>query len=342
MENGLLEHTADEAQAAVTPSAAEKSAAENSRQNGEPTDLAAGQAPVGAPSGEPDREILEALDTMFNKNDPTPIKLSPVPPKKHTDTAQKLGFGVVRKGAGIISLSLILIFMGVVLTVCFFSKQPDYMLPLKLSPVAAVILGIELLVHYLTSGRNFCVHTLSIVLCAVVVAGSCLMSVALDSSYRETRIAFDNRSIAAEIYDSIYRELKYVADIRQIEVTVDINPGGQSSEKGMSALSVDDYVKISAVLAGKYSNPTEFAEECKRIIDGYRLMRISVTDYSFSYEDKFNSFRLEVNGSFMQDWTADELAQKVNHVYIENYDYIDDLSDFVGETSETESADIDE
>lgn len=341
MENGLLEHTPEETQTPVatqpaeTPpevaEAAQQTAAESAAQ-AQPEQTAQGAL------GERDREILDALDVMFNKNDPTPIKLSSMPPKTQKTSVRKLGWGVVQKGAGIISLSLILIFMGVVMIACLFSSDPDYMLPLKLSPVAAVLLGIELLVHYLMSGRNFRVHTLSIIFCAVVVAGSCFMAVSLDKSYRETRTACDNRSIAAEIYDSSYKELKYIADISQLEVTVDINPLGKSAEKGMSALSADDYVKIEAELDGNYSNPSEFAEECKSIIDGYRLMRIPVTDYSFRCEDRFNSFRLDVNGSFMQDCTASELTQKVYHVYIENYDYIDDLDDFVGETTETESA----
>ncbi|MGN0649220.1 MAG: hypothetical protein ACI4KM_02195 [Oscillospiraceae bacterium] len=345
MENGLLERTTEETkqQAAaeseqpVTEPSAETAVELESAPPAETIEQPE-QTSQGAALGERDREILDALDVMFNKNDPTPIKLSPVPPKNQKTSVQKLGRGVVQKGAGIISLSLILIFMGVVMIVCLFSSDPDYMLPLKLSPVAAVLLGVELLVHYLMSGRNFRVHTLSIVFCAVVVAGSCFMAVALDKSYRETRTACDNRSIAAEIYDSSYKELKYIADIAQLEVTVDINPLGKSAEKGMSALSADDYVKIELELDGKYSTPTEFAEECKSIIDGYRLMRIPVTDYSFRCEDRFNSFRLDVNGSFMQDCTVSELVQRVYHVYIENYDYIDDLDDFVGETTETESA----
>lgn len=343
MENGLLERTPEEAEpvaeegvqsAEIQPEAAPAEPLAADEAVREQTE----QTAQGAALGERDREILDALDIMFNQNDPTPIRLSPVAPKNQKTDMRKLGRGVVHKGAGIISLSLILIFMGVVMIVCLFSDEPDYMLPLKLSPVAAVLLGIELLVHYLMSGRNFRVHTPSIILCAVVVAGSCIMAAALDKTYRETRTAYDNRSIAAEIYDNSYKELKYVADIAQINVAVDINPGGKSAEKGMSALSADDYVKIEVELDGQYSNPAEFAEECKNIIDGYRLMRIPVTDYSFICEDKFNSFRLDIKGSFMQDHTVNELTQKVYHVYIENYDYIDDLDDFVGESTETESA----
>ena len=60
-----------------------------------------------------------------------------------------------------------------------------------------------------------------------------------------------------------------------------------------------------------------------------------MTDFSFTNETRFNSFRLDVNGKFMQDYTEAELADEVMYVIVEDFDYVDDLEDFVGETTET-------
>ncbi len=278
---------------------------------------------------ERDRHILAALDEMLAKNNPQPKK----PPEE--SGIEKFCVGMVRKGAGIISLSLILIFMGIVVICCLFSPDPDYLLPLKLSPVAAVLIGLELLVYHLASGRKFRIHIPAIVISALIVAGCCTMAVVLNSSYTESKEEYNNRSVAAQIYEKGYYELRHAANIEEISVEVELNPDGGANKAGIDALSADDTVVINVVFSGSYSDPEDFASECKTVIDGYRFLGIPVTDFHFSNDSRFHSYRLDVNGLFMQDYTESQLADKVNHVYIEDFDYVDDLEDFIVETAET-------
>lgn len=275
-----------------------------------------------------DRHILAALDEMLAKNNPQPKK----PPEE--SGIEKFCLGMVRKGAGMISLSLILIFMGIVVICCFFSPDPDYLLPLKLSPVAAVLIGLELLVYHLASGRKFRIHIPAIVISALIVAGCCTMAVVLSGSYKESKEEYNNRSVAAQIYEKGYHELRHAADIEEINVDVELNPDGAANTAGIDALSVDDTVVINVIFGGTYSDPNDFASECKTVIDGYRFLGIPVTDFHFKNDSKFHSYRLDVNGLFMQDYSEAQLAEKVNHVYIEDFDYIDDLEDFDIETAE--------
>lgn len=284
-----------------------------------------------------DREFLAALGAVLEKTRPQPAVPPPAPAES---PVEKFAFGVVKKGVGVISLALILIFMGIVLVCTLFSQNPDYLLPLRLAPVAAVLIGLELLAHYLASGKHFRVHIPSIVISALIIVGCCAMACLLNNSYSESTADFNNRSVAAEIYDRSYRELRYVADIADLEIEVDLNPDGTGRKKGMEALMAGDYVVVSCELAGTYSTPKEFASECKGIIDGYRFLDIPVTEYHFINEGKLHRFSLDVEGKFEQDYSESRLTELVDHIYVEDYDYIPDLEDFTGseESEQTQSA----
>lgn len=289
-----------------------------------------------------DREFLAALGAVLeNSRQHSAPQPQPQPAREEESHAEKIAVGVVKKGVGVISLALILIFMGIVLVCTLFSEQPDYLLPLKLSPVAAVLVGLELLAHYLASGKHFRVHIPSIVISAFVVVGCCAMACVMNNSYSETTAEYNNRSVAAEIYDSSYRELRHVADIAQLSVEVDLNTNGSDRKKGLESLTSADIVRIECELSGSYSSPREFAADCKSIIDGYRFLDIPVTEFSFVNEGKLHRFALNVEGKFEQDYSESELADNVDHIYYEDYDYIPDLEDFTltEESEETMSVD---
>ena len=271
-----------------------------------------------------DREFLAALDQVLEKQKirDVPARTPPPPPRNN------IAVGLVKKGVGMISLALILIFMGVVMLVCLFSHSPDYLLPLKLSPIAAVLIGLELLVGYLTSGKHFRVHIPSLVISAVLVVSCCIMAAAMNKSYSATKTDHNNRSVAADIYDSSYKELRYVSDISVLKVEVDLNPDGVGNEKGLEALSADDIVNIYIEFGGTFNSPDSFAAECKKIIDSYKILGIPVTNFYFVNEGRLNSFRLEAEGKFIQDYSENKLTELVRYVYIENYDYLSDLEDY--------------
>ncbi len=279
-----------------------------------------------------DRDILAALDQMLERHN-TPQRRKPEPPEE--SPIEKFAVGMVRKGAGIVSLAITLIFMGIVVICCFFAEAPDYLLPMKLAPVSAVLLGLELFVYQLTSGKRFRIHIPSIIIMALIIAGCCIMAVVMNDSYTETKAQYNNRTIAAQIYESGYYELRHAADIREIEVEVDLNPDGAARIEGIESLSVDDTVVLTVTLAGSYNGPAAFAAECKTVMDAYRFLGIPVTDFHFLNDSKFSSFRLDVKGQFMQDYSEADLIDEVSYVYVEDYDYIEDLEDFVGDPTET-------
>ncbi len=275
---------------------------------------------------EQDKKLLAALDEVLEKHSQEFQKAQRVPPP--IEKTRRIARSFAKKGVGIVSLGLILIFLGVVMIGCLFSSKPDFLLPLKLSPICAVLIGIELLFNQVSTRGNFRVNFPSVIISAVLVVGCCVMSVVLNKNYNKEKYEYNNRSVAAEIYDQSYRELRYVADIESLEVTVDLNPDGTGKDQGIEMLSYDDIVNIKVDFAGVIETPSKFAENCKKIIDGYRFMGIPVTNFYFENESSLHTFTLSVEGKFAQEFTESELVGEVKHIYMKNMDYIDDIKDF--------------
>lgn len=273
---------------------------------------------------EQDQKLLDALDNVLERRDNQdrdhPKNTGAIPKiKSFAGTS-------VNRGAGFLSLGLILVFMGIVALVCLFSPSPNYLLPMKLSPVCAIIVGVELLIHLVITRGKIRVNIPCLIISAVIVAGGCTMSVLLNKSYTKQEVLYNNRSISAELYERSYINLKNTADIETLKIDVDLNPDGTGKYKG--TLSADDYVTVSVAFAGVYDSPKSFAAECKKIINGYKKMGVNVNYYNFSNDSTFNSFRLNLEGKYAQDFSINRLEERVNYIYIESNEFaLNDLTD---------------
>lgn len=282
---------------------------------------------------EQDRKLLAALDEVLEKR----TREMREQQSRTRSKGERLAATVVKKGVGFVSLGLIMVFLGIVMIICLFSPAPDFLIPLKLSPICIILVGIELLLNQLMTRGHFRVNIPSLVISAVLVVGCGFMCVTLNNTYKEDKEEYNNRSIAAEIYDRSYKELRYVADIASLDIEVDLNPDGTGRTKGVDALSIDDYVNVTVEFADSYNSPKAFAADCKKIIDGYRIMGINITNFYFRNTGAFHSFSLDVEGKYAQDYAESKLAEKVDYMYIEDIDYMDDLEDYQDETTDETS-----
>lgn len=278
-----------------------------------------------------DKQLLDALDEMLEKRSRDFYNSNNS--KRPMTASERVTKGIVKKGVGIISLGLILITFGVIMICCLFSKSPDYLLPLKLSPIAAILLGIEILVTMLITHGRIKINPVSVIISAALVVGCCTMGVILNNSYKEDKIEYNNRTIAAQIYDRSYKELRYITDIEEMNIEVDLNPDGTGVTKGIEALSAGDKVIINIEFGGVYAAPNAFAADCKKIIEGYRIMGIEITDFHFTNKSAFHSYKLDVLGKYTQDYSEARLTELVNHVYLEDTNYLEDLEDLDNSSS---------
>ncbi len=274
---------------------------------------------------EQDKKLLAALDEVLEKR----TREMREQQSRTRSKGERLAATVVKKGVGFVSLGLIMVFLGIVMIICLFSPAPDFLIPLKLSPICIILIGIELLLNQLMTRGHFRINIPSLVISALLVVGCCFMCVKLNGTYKEDKEEYNNRSIAAEIYDRSYKELRYVADIASLDIEVDLNPDGTGRKKGVDALASDDRVNVTVEFSGTYNSPKAFAADCKKIIDGYRIMGIT---------GAFHSFNLDVEGKYAQDYNESKLTENVDYMYLEDIDYMDDLEDYKDETEETSDA----
>lgn len=284
---------------------------------------------------EQDKKLLDALDEVLEKR--SQRERSPQA-KRPLTKSERLTAGIVNKGVGIVSLGLILIFLGVVMIVTLFSKEPDYFLPLKLSPVAAILVGIEILFNQMIARGRFKINIPSIIISGALTVGCCAAGVLMNSSYKQDTIEYNSRTIAAEIYDRTYKELRNCADLKSVEAIVDLNPEGTAITKGLDALSAGDKIVMNIEFGGGFADPRAFASDCKKIIEGYRIMGINVTDFHFYNETAFNTYSLDVIGKYVQDYSDTRLTEMVNHIYIEDFSFLEDLPDLEEEENDASSS----
>ena len=122
---------------------------------------------------EKQKQLLVAFDEMLKRHS-TEIAEN----QKHTFAAsERFTRGILKKGVGVISLGLILITFGIIMICCLFSQSPDYLIPLKLSPIAAILFGIEILVTLLITHGRLKINIISVIVSAALVVGCCTMGV---------------------------------------------------------------------------------------------------------------------------------------------------------------------
>lgn len=243
----------------------------------------------------------------------------------------------VRLGAGIISLALTLVVLGIVLMVQLFSQEPDMTMMIRFAPLAGVFIGVELLLFWLLSGGKFRIHIPALCATVIIAAGGCILAVSMTRTLEESVQKNNDRAVEAEIYELSYQELKHTADISKLDIRADMLPDS-GKKRGAGDITLADRVSITVELDGYYASPREFAAECGRIMDVYDDLGIPVEKYRFSAQTRLMEFRLDVEGRFQQDYSDEKLKELVRYVYIEDYDFIQDLADFTEETTEIKDA----
>lgn len=281
-----------------------------------------------------DREILAALDEMLQKNS-APVE---APHKKKRPDLRRLTTGTMKRGAGVLSLAVTLVMMGITLMCLLISGTQDLSLMIKLSPIAAILLGVEIILSWLSSGRKIRLHIPCVCADAAIVIGCCILAAVLSSTITETEQVFSDRSAEAAIYDKTYPLLKHTADISKLTVDVDLNLEGGRKRTDDSLITADD-IRVSVELDGYYTSPSEFAAECGSIMKVFDDLDIPADEFSFSAETRLMSFALDIEGKYQQDYSVEKLTELVRYVFIEDYDYIQDLSDFTEETGEAATED---
>lgn len=291
-----------------------------------------------AEQNEQDQRLLNAIDEALERRN---INTSGNRAQEHVKPSTRVVTSIAKRGIGFVSLGFILIFLGIVMIVSLCAPVPNYTLPLKLSPVCAIIIGVEIVITRTLSRGRARINIPSLVISVLLVAGCCILFKNLAGNFREETVEYNNRTIAGEIYERSYEKLKDLADIRSIKVDVNLNPDGDGKLHGVDALSSSDEVDVSVVFGGYYESPKYFVWDCRKIIEGYRLMGIHITNFHFQNKSTLRSYSLDLEGKFAQDLDESALEEAVNYVFVDDQDYIEDLEDYVESEDSDDTSDDD-
>ena len=67
-------------------------------------------------------------------------------------------------------------------------------------------------------------------------------------------------------------------------------------------------------------------------------MGINVSDFHFYNESAFNTYTLDVIGKYVQDYSEKRLTEMVNHIYIEDYSFLEDLAELEDEENSEDTS----
>jgi 2,3-bisphosphoglycerate-independent phosphoglycerate mutase len=116
-----------------------------------------------------------------------------------------------------------------------------------------------------------------------------------------------NKRLENIISDDLSRKIPRTVKMRNINVTVRLNGGSPDDYTGVSNIGAGDSVDILIVFIPQES-VTRFAEDCRVVLDAMREQDLTYNAITFAAEDSFTKIRVELNGRFNMDISANEIA----------------------------------
>lgn len=230
-----------------------------------------------------------------------------------------------RVGTG--TMGVLLILVGLALCVGLFRPSVDFTLLLRLSPLALVALGVEILIAARKKDVRLKYDWGSIILCFLLVVGvlgvSCLTQL---YAYEGPPRNMAQYAIAQELSDATFARLKGNAQVQEVDyqVYLSLAPGRPASDvQTIADLTAADQVYVQAELSGSCADEAAFAAACRPVIEavlaaGAPHPRININTAAPSGSTQ-PIYSLSIDGPYQLAMDEAGLAALVEKsVYVEN------------------------
>lgn len=248
----------------------------------------------------------------------------------------------VLRGAGAVSMCVSAAVMAIVLMLCLFIPDFDVTLIAKLSPIAAILTAAELLFAFVKCKNGVRVNVICIAVSFAIMAGCLVGGITAGSGYEEEEKASVEQRLESEIYSACYSELKYVSSISTFRSDVVLNSFSPQKDYTINSIGLSDSVNVEIIYKSFSGSKKSFAEQCRTIMDTFRMLNIPVTTYMFSCEDEFSRLSLFIEGKYQQDYSSDELVQLTHEIVAIDRNYIEDVVTEHVSSEDTEEVTVDE
>ena len=251
------------------------------------------------------------------------LEIKFAPPKSSEPQVRRRRYHYI----GTFSAAASLILMGIAMTVSLFSPT-GILASLKVAPLMLVFLGIEIgMAIFINRSARIRYNLKSLILTFSLIILSFVMSlISISNSaaggeryYAEERLQnMLEREISREIPDDT---------IKDVAIEIHIYGDNPADYESIKDLQDSDVIDLEIHYINAQVTMYEFAGNCRRIMDSISKMPYNFGNVNFVANDDINSYRLEVNWLYQQDFSTTELLPLVNYFGNDIVMDIPDLAD---------------
>ncbi len=235
---------------------------------------------------------------------PAQLEPAPAPPRR------------VRR-VGTLTMGLVLVAAGVVITAFFVNPSMDILTVMKFSPLILVALGLEVLVCAFTAKQQKLKYDfLSMFVCFVLICASAGVAVCVPlMRYYGPEQQMRVEKVESEWNDALYISLKEEPDVRDVYANVSLSWSTLSGDAdALAELSSADRIEANVTLDGSYDSVQEFVQACMPVAQAARSAagKAQLRLYlSSDAEDGKDRYSLNLDSPYLLERPAQQLETAV-------------------------------
>ena len=228
---------------------------------------------------------------------------------------------------GTFSAAASLILMGIAMTFSLFSPT-GILTSLKVAPLMLVFLGIEIgLAIFINRSARIRYNLKSLILTFSLIVLSFVMSlISVSNSVTGGERYYAEERLQNMLAREISREISHDA-VKDVGIEIHIYGDNPAEYDSINDLKDSDVIDLEIKYINAQVTMYEFASNCRRVMDSISKMPYNFGSVNFTADDDINSYRLEINWLYQQDFSTTELVPLINYFGNDIVMDIPDLSD---------------
>lgn len=228
---------------------------------------------------------------------------------------------------GTFSAAASLILMGIAMTFSLFSPT-GILTSLKVAPLMLVFLGIEIgLAIFINRSARIRYNLKSLILTFSLIVLSFVMSlISVSNSVTGGERYYAEERLQNMLEREISREISHDT-VKDVGIEIHIYGDNPAEYDSINDLKDSDVIDLEIKYINAQVTMYEFASNCRRIMDSISKMPYNFGSVNFTADDDINSYRLEINWLYQQDFSTTELVPLINYFGNDIVMDIPDLSD---------------
>ncbi len=228
---------------------------------------------------------------------------------------------------GTFSAAASLILMGIAMTISLFSPT-GILTSLKVAPLMLVFLGVEIgMAIFINRSARIRYNLKSLILTLSLIVLSFVMSlISITNSSTGGERYYAEERLQNMLEKEISREISHDI-VKDVVIEIHIYGDNPAEYDSIADLKDSDVIDLEIMFSNAQVTMYEFAGNCRKIMDSIYKLPYNFGTVNFIADDDINSYRLEINWLYQQDFSTTELIPLVNYFGNDIVMDIPDLAD---------------